>query len=216
MIVDVETTGLDPDQHKIIELAILPFCFSPKGVLFDALPGYAGFEDPCDPIPADVVELTGITDEQVQGQALGETVINKLVASSSLVIAHNAGFDRRFLERRFPLFINKAWACSLAQIPWSEEGVASRKLDYILGKLGFFFDNHRALADCQAVLHLLSLDLPKSGKPILETLLENARRGSVRVWAVGARPHIRRSARLRQYRDWSCNREGFSPAVGFV
>ena len=186
LIVDVETTGLDPDRHKIIELAILPFHFSPQGKILDVLPGYAGFEDPGEPIPADVVELTGITDSQVQGQALDETTVNDLVASACLVIAHNAGFDRRFLERRFPLFIDKAWACSLVQIPWSEEGLASRKLDYILGQLGFFFDDHRALADCQAGLHLLSLDLTKSGKPILKTLLENARRASVRVWAVGA------------------------------
>ena len=27
LIVDVETTGLEPDHHKIIELAILPFHF---------------------------------------------------------------------------------------------------------------------------------------------------------------------------------------------
>ena len=38
LIVDVETTGLDPDQHKIIELAVLPFHFSPQGALFDVLP----------------------------------------------------------------------------------------------------------------------------------------------------------------------------------
>jgi len=214
LIVDVETTGLDPDQHKIIELAILPFQFSPQGALFDVLPGYAGFEDPGDPIPVDVVELTGITDDQVQGQALDETTVNNLVASSHLVIAHNAGFDRRFLERRFPLFIDKAWACSLAQIPWSEEGLASRKLDYILGQLGFFFDDHRAFADCQAVLHMLSLDLPRSGKPIFKTLLENARRSSVRVWAVGASFDAKDLLKSRGYR-WNPGDDG-RPRAWFI
>jgi len=136
LIVDVETTGLDPDHHKIIELAILPFQFSPAGMIFNVLPGYAGFEDPGEPIPPDVVNLTGITDAEVRDQALDETAVADLVGSSSLVIAHNAGFDRRFLERRFPLFIDKPWACSLSQIPWSEEGFASRKLDYILGHSG--------------------------------------------------------------------------------
>ena len=45
LIVDIETTGLDPASDRIIELACLPFHFSSDGVLYDVLPGYAGFED---------------------------------------------------------------------------------------------------------------------------------------------------------------------------
>ena len=214
LIVDVETTGLQPGQHKIIELAILPFHFSPEGTIFDVLSGYAGFEDPGEPIPADMVYLTGITDDQVQGQALDEAAVNTLVASSHLVIAHNAEFDRRFLERRFPLFIDKAWACSLAQIPWSEEGLASRKLDYLLGQLGFFFDDHRALADCKAVLHMLSLDLPKSGRLILKTLLETARRPSIRVWALEASFDAKDLLKSRGY-TWNPGDDG-RPRAWFI
>lgn len=214
LIVDVETTGLDPDHHKIIELAILPFHFSPAGMIYDVLAGYAGFEDPKEPIPPDVVDLTGITDAEVRDQVLDEKAVADLVGSSSLVIAHNAGFDRRFLERRFPLFIDKPWACSLSQIPWSEEGFASRKLDYILGQLGFFFDDHRALADSQAVLHLLSLDLPRSGRPVFRTLLETARRPSIRMWAVGAPFDAKDALKARGY-TWNPGDDG-RPRAWFV
>ena len=41
LIVDIETTGLDPASDRIIELACLPFHFSSEGVLYDVLPGYA-------------------------------------------------------------------------------------------------------------------------------------------------------------------------------
>ena len=214
LIVDVETTGLDPDRHKIIELAILPFHFSPAGKIYDVLPGYAGFEDPEDPIPPEVVDLTGITDAKVRDQALDDDAVASLVGSSSVVIAHNAGFDRRFLERRFPLFVDKPWACSLSQIPWSEEGLASRKLDYILGRLGFFFDDHRALADCQAVLHLLSLVLPRSGRPIFNTLLETARRPSIRMWAVEAPFDAKDALKARGY-AWNPGDDG-RPRAWFV
>ena len=78
--------------------------------------------------------------------------------AANLIIAHNASFDRRFLERRFPGFIDKPWACSAGQVPWAEEGLGSRKLDYLLSRFGFFYDGHRAMADCHAVLHLLSLN----------------------------------------------------------
>ena len=50
LIVDIETTGLDPASDRIIELACLPFHFSSEGVLYDVLPGYAGFEDPGQPL----------------------------------------------------------------------------------------------------------------------------------------------------------------------
>jgi DNA polymerase-3 subunit epsilon len=46
LIVDIETTGLDPARDNIIELACRPFHFSSDGVLYDVPPGYAGFEDP--------------------------------------------------------------------------------------------------------------------------------------------------------------------------
>ena len=86
--------------------------------------------------------------------------MDPLATPANLIIAHNAGFDRCFLERRFPLFVAKPWACSMRQVPWAEEGLGSTKLDYLLNRCGFFFDDHRAMADCRAVLHLLSLQAP--------------------------------------------------------
>jgi hypothetical protein len=44
----------------------------------------------------------------------------------------------------------------------------------------------RAARDCRAVLHLLSLALPRSGRPILPLLLANARRRTFRIWALEA------------------------------
>jgi DNA polymerase-3 subunit epsilon len=72
LIVDIETTGLDPASDQIIELACLPFHFSSEGVLYDVLPGYAGFEDPGQPLHERVVRLTGITDDQLLGQRLDD------------------------------------------------------------------------------------------------------------------------------------------------
>jgi DNA polymerase III subunit epsilon len=46
-----------------------------------------------------------------------------------LVIAHNADFDRRFLERRVPAFATKHWACSRSDIDWKAEGIRSSALE---------------------------------------------------------------------------------------
>ena len=130
-----------------------------------------------------------------------------LAAPANLVIAHNAAFDRCFLERRFALFIDKPWACSKGQVPWAEEGLGSAKLDYLLGRLGFFFDDHRAMTDCRAVLHLLSLSLPKSGRPILPVLLANARRPAFRIWALEAPIECKDLLKERNYR-WNGGEDG--------
>jgi DNA polymerase-3 subunit epsilon len=176
-------------------------------VLYDVLPGYAGFEDPGQPLPDEVIRLTGITDDQLRGQKLDDQIVSALATPANLVIAHNAGFDRRFLERRFPLFIDKPWACSKGQVPWAEDGLRSAKLDYLLGRLGFFFDDHRAMADCRAVLHLLSLRLPRSRRPILSLLLANARQHAYRVWALEAPIECKDLLKERGYR-WNGGEDG--------
>lgn len=207
VIVDVETTGLDPTRDKIIELAILPFHFSSDGVIYDVLPGYEGFEDPGQPLSEEVIQITGITDDQLRGQRLDDNAVKAMAEPASLVIAHNAAFDRSFLERRFPLFVEKPWACSFTQVPWAEEGLGSAKLDYLLGQHGFFFDNHRAMADCRAVLHLLSLKLSKTGRPILPLLLANARRRTYRIWALEAPFDCKDLLKQRGYR-WNGGEDG--------
>jgi DNA polymerase-3 subunit epsilon len=78
LIVDIETTGLDPAGDRIIELACLAFHFSAEDVLYDVLPGYAGFEDPGQPLHEEVVRLTGITDDQLRGHMLDEQTVTTL------------------------------------------------------------------------------------------------------------------------------------------
>jgi DNA polymerase-3 subunit epsilon len=207
LIVDIETTGLDPASDRIIELACLPFHFSSEGVLYDVLPGYAGFEDPGQSLDEEVVQLTGITDDQLLGQRLDDQAVGMWAEAANLIIAHHADFDRRFLERRFRVFIDKPWACSMGQVPWAEEGLGSAKLDYLLGRLGFFFDDHRAMADCRAVLHLLSLNLPHSGRAILPLLLANARQRVFRIWALEAPIECKDLLKQRGYR-WNGGEDG--------
>ena len=92
-------------------------------------------------------------------------------------------------------------------MPWKVEGLRSRGLDYLLYRFGYFFDGHRAMNDCQAVLHLLSLTLPTSGQPILPVFLENARRRAWRIWALEADFDLKDRLKARGYR-WSNGEDG--------
>lgn len=186
VFVDVETTGLAPGKDKIIELALVSFDFLPDGRIFSLLDEYNEFNDPGIPIPEEIVELTGITDAMVKGKAIDAEAVNKIIENATVIIAHNANFDRAFLENKFPIFEKKAWACSMRDIPWSEEGVGSVKLEYIAFKLGFFYDGHRAKNDCLAGIHVLANQLPLSKDSALKVLLDNARMKEYRIWAEGS------------------------------
>jgi DNA polymerase III subunit epsilon len=202
IFLDVETTGLSHEIDKIIEIALVPFEFSKDGRIFRILDGYSGLEDPETPLSQKIISLTGLTDEMLNGMSFDDNAIKNLVESSKLIIAHNAGFDRKFVERRFPFFESIAWACSAYQVPWEQEGLASVKLEYLAYKFGFFFEGHRAEVDCHASLHLLSMTLPKSDNPVFKTLLENARAKSLRIWAKGSPFETKDRLKNRSYQWW--------------
>ncbi|MBT3982913.1 MAG: 3'-5' exonuclease [Bacteriovoracaceae bacterium] len=186
IFLDVETTGLSHENDRIIEIALVPFEFSKDGRIFNLLEAYSGLEDPETPLSQKIISLTGLTDEMLAGKSFDDEAIKSIVESSNLIIAHNANFDRKFVERRFSIFNGKSWACSASQVAWEDEGLASVKLEYLAYKFGYFFEGHRAQVDCYASLHLLSMTLPKSGDLVLKSLLNNARLKSYRIWALGS------------------------------
>jgi DNA polymerase-3 subunit epsilon len=171
-VVDVETTGTNPDSDKIIELGICPFEYDRRsGGIYKVLGCWAWLEDPGFSIPAEIVKITGITDEMVAGQRIDDHAVDDLLNRVVLVIAHNASFDRRFLERRLPAFVTKHWACSRADIDWKAEGIRSSALEFVAYSLGFFHDQHRAVTDCRATVHALAQPLPGTGRLALHVLL---------------------------------------------
>jgi hypothetical protein len=72
--------------------------------------------------PPEITTLTGITDEMVTGQSIDDPAVDDLLKRVVLIIAHNASFDRRYLERRLPAFATKHWACIHSDIDWKSRG----------------------------------------------------------------------------------------------
>jgi DNA polymerase-3 subunit epsilon len=207
IFLDTETTGLDADTDKVIELAMVPFEFDAAGNIYRLLPEYNGLNDPGMPIPEIARQITGITDEMVKGQSIDVEAVKKLLSEAAIVIAHNARFDRPFCENLLDEFKDISWACSIADVNWNEEGFEGVKLEFLAYKYGFFFEGHRATIDCQAGIEILSRTLPQSGERVLKRLLENARRTTVRLWADRAPFEKKDELKKRGYR-WSSGEEG--------
>ncbi|MCW6512854.1 3'-5' exonuclease [Lichenifustis flavocetrariae] len=185
IVLDCETTGLDPAKAEIIELAMLRFEYDVHGVR-RLLGAFTGLQEPSGAIPREITAITGLADVDVAGQAIDDGLVEAFAAGADLVIAHNAGFDRRFTERRWPGFACLPWSCSLSQIPWREEGFEAARLKLLLAEAGFFHRGHRALDDAAATLHLIGLPLPRSGRSGFDHMMERTRAPSARVWALGA------------------------------
>jgi DNA polymerase-3 subunit epsilon len=201
VVLDTETTGLDHSKERIIELALLRVDIdNASGLPVGLVQVYDGLEDPGKPIPSEVVALTGIHDADVRGQRLDEARVAELLDGVDIVIAHNAGFDRPFVEKRMPLFAQLRWACSFADIDWKAQGRSSAKLENLAQANGWFYDAHRAEMDCHALLAVLAQPLPEAGHTGLAGLLQAAGRPSFSLQATNAPFEAKDKLKSRGYR----------------
>ncbi|USU06583.1 3'-5' exonuclease [Sphingomonadaceae bacterium OTU29LAMAA1] len=202
--VDVETTGKVLETGAIIELALRRFRFDADGVITHVDRSYCWREDPCFPIPEEIVSLTGITDGDVAGERIDDEVALRLLRSASIVVAHNAAFDRPWIERRLDGVADLDWACSMSQVDWRARGFDGLGLGYLLCQAGWFHDAHRGASDVDALIQLLRHEFD-DGRTALSLLLERAARPSWILRAHGAAFEVKDVLRGRGYR-WDAGR----------
>jgi DNA polymerase III epsilon subunit family exonuclease len=154
-VFDVETTGLDPQNDRIIEIAILHY---QKGVLEKS---YVKLVDPKIAIPEDVKKRSGISDEDVISAESFEVIACDIAEwlKDRIHVAYNLPFDRGFIRAE----INRAG------LEYPEElGIdplifarglvkeGRKKLSAIAERLGIQLDEaHRAKSDAEAAAKVL-------------------------------------------------------------
>jgi DNA polymerase-3 subunit epsilon len=207
IMLDVETTGLDGARDEVIELAMVKFTYLPDDRIAQITDVFSSFNEPQNPIPAEITDLTGITDEMVLGHRIDPNAVATFVEDAGIVIAHNANFDRKFAERYWPLFERKAWACSATEVEWRKLGFDGSRLGYLLAGVGMFHQAHRAIDDCRALVEILASELPTPNRPALAILLDRARRKTIRIWAEQSPFELKDELKKRGYR-WSDGADG--------
>ncbi len=93
LFVDCETTGFDHGRDQVIELAMLPFVYTLEGAITDVLRDDARTwrQDPGRPLPPEITRITGLTDADLEGEAIDTAAAAELVAGAHLVVAHSGG-----------------------------------------------------------------------------------------------------------------------------
>jgi DNA polymerase-3 subunit epsilon len=210
---DLETTGLDHATDQIIELAIRPFRYrSDTGEIVAIEEGYNGLQDPGAPLSETVKKVTGLTDDDLRGKSLDLVRIERILQQADVVIAHNARFDRPFVDRLLPLSKTKLWACSWRQVGWEEKGYPVHRLEILSLYHGFFVDAHRAMNDVNAMLNLLNSPDDQTGRPYLKDLLDECIRPQVLVYANGSPFETKDILRNKGYR-WNADRKSWFRTV---
>ena len=96
IVFDLETTGLNPASEEITEIAAVRVV---EGEIRDFFQTYV---NPHKPIPAEITELTGISDETVADAPDLDKAVPEFLAWAGEgqypLVAHNAGFDMGFLR----------------------------------------------------------------------------------------------------------------------
>ena len=170
---DVETTGFDAGTDRVIELALRRFRFDDEGRIVRVGRMFTWREDPGFPLPPDVATLTGLSDADLAGTTIDADFAADLLDDVDLVVAHNAAFDRPFVEGRLGGVGHLLWGCSMSQVDWPAHGFDGRKLGYLLNQAGRFHAPHGAPADVDALLTLLAVGLG-DGRTALAHLLDRA------------------------------------------
>jgi DNA polymerase-3 subunit epsilon len=103
VVLDIETTGLNPDEHEIIE--IFAFLVEKERITkqFHKLinPGFF--------IPRRITEITGITNAMLVGQPKIEEVIYDFdnFVKDYIIVGHNVKFDLSFLSKAYNVYLQK-------------------------------------------------------------------------------------------------------------
>lgn len=150
IIFDIETTGLSPNYDKITEIGAVKVH---NGEVVDT---FETFANPKRKIPDKIVALTGITDEMVKNAPEDYEAVGKFLAfcgSDSVLVAHNAGFDTRFIKsvcKRNDINYDYTHIDTVAVCRSMYPDMKNYKLDTVANYLNLpKFNHHRAIDDAK-------------------------------------------------------------------
>ncbi|NOY37124.1 MAG: GIY-YIG nuclease family protein [Chlorobi bacterium] len=170
-VIDIETTGGSPEREKITEIAL----YLTDGT--QVVNEWSTLVNPEKRISSRITQLTGITNEMVEGAPCFYEIAKELIGltDKATFVAHNAWFDYNFIRSEFRQLgytYKRDVLCTLQLSRKLIPGLCSYSLGNLCDELGIPIRNrHRAAGDALATVllfhHLRQLDYLQHGKVLL-------------------------------------------------
>ena len=160
-VIDVETTGFDYRHDKIIQLAALRIRNhqSVDSLYFVVNPGI--------PIPEEASKINGFTDDMVKDKEEFIEHISELMKflGNDVLLAHNADFDRQFIEYQIGESLPNNWIDTLSFSRQAVYNMKNYKLVTLYKDLCHKdpINAHDALADCKMTHEVFETIINKLG-----------------------------------------------------
>lgn len=147
--IDLETTGLNPKQDRIIEIGAVKVV---DGQVEDT---FSAFVNPGRKLEERIVELTGITDEQLEDAPSIEEVFPKLeeFLGDMPIVGHSILFDFSFLKKAAVNMNRKFEKKAIDTLKIARKYLAQlehRNLDFLCKYYQIPHHAHRAFDDAEA------------------------------------------------------------------
>lgn len=162
--VDIETTGTNAKWNKIIEIGAVKV---KNGQIIDT---FSELINPGVEVSPFITELTGITNEMLEGKPSIDEVLPRFVdfAEGELLLGHNVMFDYGFLKQNamnLNIPFEKSGMDTLKIARKTLRGLESRGLEYLCTYYGIKDDeHHRAFNDARATSDLYMILMDQFGQ----------------------------------------------------
>lgn len=153
VILDVETTGLNPAIDKVIQLSAIKY--DTDGLPIDS---YDTFLNPGIHIPTEATKINGITDRMVSNAPCAGDVREAFFdfLGDCLLVGYNTVFDLKFIESAFDGRFNGCPYVDALSIARETFNLPNYTLQTVAASVGFKSSKfHNSLVDCEAVAAIL-------------------------------------------------------------
>ena len=163
VVFDLETTGLDYQADRIIEIG------AQKLVGLEAVDEYSSLIKPDIELTKAVKRITGISDEMLADQPQIEEILPAFLEfiSGSILVAHNADFDLNMITAacaRMGLDLEWSCFCTLKMARELLADLENKKLDTLAEHYGLSFEaRHRSIGDVKVTAAVLRNMLEQEG-----------------------------------------------------
>lgn len=155
LILDTETTGVDPKGNWIVEIAVILYSLEHA----TPITTYAGLIPGKENKAAEFNEISPALLPQATSLGATCAILDELQMSADIVVAHSAKFDHDFVTQenywgfdwdRLP------WVCTMRDVSWPKLGNRRNLVALALLHGVPVVAAHRALTDCDILARLLT------------------------------------------------------------